>query len=32
MTSEEREYVTGIYAEEIATLQRELKLEVGHWK
>ena len=32
MTSEEREYVTELYAEEIATLQRELKLEVGHWK
>ena len=32
MTSEEREYVTVIYAEEIATLQSELKLEVGHWK
>ena len=32
MTSEEREYVTGLYAEEITTLQRELKLEVGHWK
>jgi hypothetical protein len=32
MTTEEREYVSGIYSEEIATLQRELKLEVGHWK
>ena len=32
MTSEEREYITEIYAEEIAKLEIELKLEVGHWK
>lgn len=32
MTSEEREYITEIYAEEIAKLESELKLEVGHWK
>ena len=32
MTPEEKEYLTGIYAEEILRLQRDLKLEVGHWK
>jgi len=32
MTTAEREQITEIYADEIAMLQRELKLEVGHWK